>query len=105
MDRFRINTPGVKAIRTSPEARTYALGQARVVAAEAKRLAPVRTGHYRKSIAPTVYFGDGGWIGRVNAFDFKAIWVELGTNGIRKSRVLGTALDAASTTVRLGGGR
>jgi hypothetical protein len=93
MARFHLNTPGVNRLMTDPAMRRWALGEARKVAAEAKRLAPVRTGSYRRSIAATVVMEDGRWTGRVNAHDWKALFVEFGIHGIRKSRVLGTALD------------
>jgi len=101
MARFRVNTPGVKRLYTSPDMRRWASTEADKVAREAKRIAPVRTGAYRRSISPTVVLEDGRWIGRVNAFDFKALWVEFGTNGIRKSRVLGSALDTVGPTSKV----
>lgn len=102
MARFRVNTPGVKRIYTDPLMQKWVRGQAEEVAREARRLAPVRTGAYRRSIKATVVVEDGRWVGRVNAFDFKALWVEFGTNGIRKSRVLGTALDVVGSSVKVG---
>lgn len=100
MARFKLNTPGIKKLKAAPAQRTKSLQAAREVAKEARRIAPVDTGHYKRSIRATVYFDDGGWIGRVNAYDFKAYWIEFGTarnaflkTGMPKYRVLGTALD------------
>lgn len=96
MARFRLNTPGCNAILRDPAMRKWAMEEARKVAAEAKRNAPVRTGSYRNGIKPTAVFEDGRWVGRVNAWDWKSLFVEFGINGIRKTRPLGTALDAVA---------
>ena len=96
MGRFRVNPLGIKALGSTKVNKDMQMRAAREVATYAKSISPVRTGAYRRSIKPTVVYEGGMWIGRVNAWDFKAYWVEYGTNGITKSRVLGTSLDVVA---------
>lgn len=63
-------------------AMTYAMNvRAEDVAAIARRIAPVgETGDYRDSIEAVSGNGDNGLsVGRVNAGDYKAWWIEYGT--------------------------
>lgn len=55
-------------------------GAAEAAARAAQSIAPFLTGDYMRSIKPEVgYDGDGFIMARVNAWDYKAIWLEFGT--------------------------
>lgn len=89
---FKVNRIGVKKLPHRAGTKKWCMKMAEAVAEEAQRLAPVMTGAYQASIQPMVFHDDSGWYGCVVATDWKAMLVELGTNGIHKHRTLGTAL-------------
>lgn len=79
MSNFVPNPAFPAYLRRSPEMGAFLLFVAEAVAEEAKSIAPVRTGDYRDGIEATVLETGAGFIGRVNANNFKSWWIEVGT--------------------------
>lgn len=63
--------------------------RAEALAEYARSIAPVKTGEYRDSIAVVPTPEGSGW--RVEATDYKAVWIEFGTVDEPEKRVLGRA--------------
>lgn len=63
----------------SPELRGHLEKLAKNAADRAKQLVPVDTGDLQDSIEGVVDFDRRGFVGRVDAHDFKAKWIEFGT--------------------------
>ena len=61
------------------EAVDFALAGAQAIAAVAEDEAPERSGNLKDSIEAVADRVDGQALGRVNAHDFKAHWIEFGT--------------------------
>lgn len=93
--KFLPNPTAPELLERTPAMRDMLQAQAERVAERARETAPVLTGHYRDSIKATAGIEAGGAKGRVNAFDFKAHWIEYGTVTMRAYAVLRNALDAA----------
>lgn len=71
---------------------------ARAMAAEARRLAPVRQhpmgGRYRDGIKTAAGLEDGKALARVNAEHFTSWWIEAGTSRMRPFSVLRKAMES-----------
>jgi hypothetical protein len=91
-----IPNPGfIKILENTP----FLDGSLQALAAEganaARENAPVLTGAYRDSIVgETGYNEDGIYIGRINAYDYKAWWIEAGTEDTPAFGTLQQGLDA-----------
>jgi hypothetical protein len=97
---FRAN-PGFESeiIRDSSMVEAL-LPLAEQAAAAARGLAPVRLGHYKRSIEGVAGQRDDGiYVGRVLATDFKAHWVEKGTGGPLPTKGLHVLRRAAESVV------
>lgn len=71
------------------------------VAAEAIATAPVDSGKYKSSITSQVGFDERGKIiGRVRADDWKAAWIEFGTEKTRTHATLRKAFMSLGMTVK-----
>ena len=66
-------------MRRSPDLRAHLEQLAKAAAERAQQLVPVKTGALRDSIEGVVDYDQRGFVGRVDAHDFKAGWVEFGT--------------------------
>jgi hypothetical protein len=73
--RFKPNPLAGAILSKTPEMTAFLYGLAETAVSAAQSVAPVRSGEYRDSIA--AYPGVGK--ARVQASDFKAVWIEFGT--------------------------
>ena len=73
----------------------YVTALAEQVAEGARGAAPVLTGDYRDSIKAEVGYEDGKLVARVNAYDYKAWWIEAGTEDTRAFAPLATGAELA----------
>lgn len=71
----------------------------------AKALAPVETGAYQDSISGVVGIEDGALVARVNAFDYKAWWIEAGTEDTPAFAPLARGAESAGLHVEAETGR
>jgi Bacteriophage HK97-gp10, putative tail-component len=69
----------IAKLTLTPEMLKHFQSIADMVAQEAKQLAPVDTGAYQDSIVGEAVLDGDGLTARVNAYDFKAWWIEVGT--------------------------
>ncbi len=92
---FVENPAGMAALRAAPFMRRAIEDAGGKVKAEAERLSPVRTGHYRASwYLKSESGGAGAVLVRVGNGAEYAFYLEHGTSEINRQRILGRALDA-----------
>ncbi len=96
MGLFKFNPRIIPAIATHPVVIAQLKIKADTVAERARAIAPVRKGDYRDGIKSESGIVDGMGVGRVNANDFKSIWIEAGTTDTPTHAVLRRALDGLS---------
>ena len=98
-----------REVLKSAEARKAAIAVADAGAAAAKRLAPVLSGDYQKSIEAVATLVSGVYVGSVVAVDFKAVWIERGatspTYTTPAQHVLQRGVESTGVKVGPGSGR
>lgn len=101
MSDFRLDPKGIRQIMAGEDWARYVLGEATRGAVEARAAwhaagpHPYETGDYVDSIEPDIELENGEWIGRVNAFDWKANFIEFGTSDTPTFAPLQRGADAA----------
>jgi hypothetical protein len=98
---------GLEVARSVPVAELLG-SRAAEVAEQARQLAgreAYRSGDYQRSIEPVSGIEPGGAVGRVNASDFKAGWVEFGTKRQPAKAILRRAAEAEGYRVSSRGRR
>jgi len=97
--KFRPNPAGIKQVAALPGL-VKEFGDIAARGAErAKEIAPVDSGAYAEGIEGESGIEDGRAIGRINANDFKSLWIEHGTGAPGPTpayRVLGRTIDGLS---------
>ena len=96
--RFTYNRAVEVELANTPAIAAHLLGQATEAATAAKALAPVDDADYRDSIRAEVGKELRGYQARVNAYDFKAHWIEFGTGAPFPTRAYAPLRRGAETT-------
>lgn len=95
VSKFVPNPAATQLISRMPGMAGQVLARAKIIEANAKALAPVDEGAYRDSIVAEVGADAKGAFARVNAWDFKALWIEFGTSDTPTFAVLRRAVEAS----------
>ena len=98
--KFVPSVTGIAALGRTTQMAALLKARAEVAASAARSVAPVRTGHYKDSIETSTGVSRGTAAAYVLSKDFKALWIEFGTEDTPAHAPLRRGCDAAGLEIR-----